>query len=719
MPRFLIILLILTSKGIAQNSFPPPDEPIRIKAYRAAEKIILDGKLTESIWKSIPPIRGFKQVEPRQGDPADFDTDVKIVFDENKVFIGFFCHDTTGIKGLNVPNLQRDFDIDNNDVFGLALDPLNTKRNAVAFQVTPYGNMRDLQVFDDSIFDLDWDALWESKTIITEKGWGGEIAIPFSSFRYSAKISESTFWGINFIRIQRRLNQVSAFPGFPRSLDTYRMTYTALLTGVETPTPAPTIRINPYTLILGNHTNDLTAKTKDFKIKLGGEVKWAPSQHSLVDLTVNTDFAQADVDQQIVNLTRFSVQFPEKRSFFLENAGMFITGDGQNIEPFFTRKIGLDANGNAIPILAGVKYTDRTLKRSIGALYVLQEGVWNCAPAHFSVGRYIKNYGNSSSVGFLLTNKFMSDSINNTVVALNGLHRIDEKWSVKYLYSNSLNHTSQVYAGTSSFISAQYNSNKLYFTTNQTLISKDYSPAIGFISRGNLLTHNSGLVAVLRPSWLPRYARSFQPGVFLSSSQRASDFQMQETSVSFFPFYLYFSNGALLTFRYQLNWQYLASDFELLNTYVPIGNYAYQRSRLKYNTDLSRKISFSASGETGGYFDGKLTTMSGELRIAPIPHLFISAAYELNKFKGFGELKSNLSTQLLTTSARLAINPNVQLISFLQFNSSNENTRINIRFSWQYKPLSFIYFVVNLNDNGVTNVRETNSIVKMNLLKQF
>ncbi len=719
MLRFLIALFIFICFQLrGQTSFPPPDHPILIVAHRTTGKIIVDGKLTESSWQTIPSTTGFKQVEPQQGEPASFDTEVKITFDDERFYVGFFCHDTIGIKGLNVPNLQRDFDIHNNDLFGLAIDPLNTKRNAVAFQVTPYGNMRDLQVFDDTIFDLDWDALWETKTNVTDEGWGGEIAIPFSSFRYPAATGDSISWGINFIRVQRRLNQISAFPGFPRSLDTYRMTYIASLRGIRTPEPKSNLRVNPYTLIQANQAKDSAPEKNSFGVKVGGDVKWAATQHSLVDVTINTDFAQADVDRQVVNLTRFSIQFPERRQFFLENSGLFSVGDGQNIEPFFSRNIGLDSKGNAIPILAGAKYTDRTTKRSIGAMYVLQDGD-DTSYTHFSAARLIRNYGSSNNMGLLLTNKFVSGNSHNTVAALNGIHRVGEKWTLRYLYSNSFDQNQKSTIGTGSFINVQFNSNQLYFTSNHALISKEYTPGIGFLSRGNLITHNTGLIFILRPQWRPHYARSFQPGVFFNLSQRESDFQVQEAALSLFPFYLYFSNGALLSFRYQYNWQILTDDFPLLSTSISKGNYFYQRSRLKYNTDLSKKISFAVTGETGSYFDGDLYSVSGELKLAPVPHISFSTSYELNELKNLSEQKAHLTTHLITTSLRLAFNPNLQLISFLQHNSTNQTTRTNIRFTWQYKPLSFIYFVFNSDHNQITKTQESNAIFKINFLKQF
>src|SRR6201996_5784968 len=324
----LLALLSFASKLFAQTDFRPPTVLQKIQARRTTGPITLDGVLNEPDWLNAPVLRGFKQVEPKQAEPAYFDTEVRILFDDKNLYIGIFARDTIGKSGLRTNDLTRDFSFDNNDLVGIQIDPYNTRRNAFVFQVTPYGNLRDEQSFDDNIFDLNWNALWDARTSISGKGWYAEIAIPFNTLAYpSYKPNDSVSWGINFVRIGRRSNEISAFPGYPRSLDTYRMTYVAALTGIKPPKQDINFRVDPYVTIENDGLKTSQSNQSKTTVKEGGDIRWGNTSHSTVDFTFNTDFAEADADQDIINLTRYSIALPERRQFFLENAGLLTVGD--------------------------------------------------------------------------------------------------------------------------------------------------------------------------------------------------------------------------------------------------------------------------------------------------------------------------------------------------------------------------------------------------------
>ncbi|MEP6712059.1 MAG: DUF5916 domain-containing protein [Ferruginibacter sp.] len=463
-----IILSILTSTvSICLSAqdvsvFPPPAIQQSIYAKKTTGSIILDGKLNEADWQTANIVTNFKQVEPFQGEPSKYPTIVKILFDNKYLYVGAFCKDSAGKKGVRVQDFRRDFDNFSNDLFGVALDPFNGKRNATAFQTNPYGALRDLQVFDDNIFDREWDALWNARSNITDSGWSCEMAIPWKTLRYPKQKTDSATWGINFIKIARRENEASAFPGFPRSFDSYRMGYAALLKGIEPPPPGTNIQINPYWVNQLNTKKETGVKNiNDYHTKLGGEIKWAPTAHSTVDVTFNTDFAQADADRQVNNLTRFSVFFPERRQFFLENAGLFDAGNDFTFKPFFSRTIGLDADGNPIPIDAGMRFTDKNEKYSIGALYVHQRAVENTQAANISVARFIKNYGNQNNIGVLITNRIyeardtLKNNINSTAT-ITGFNRISDKLSFKYTISGSKTTGNYRDDGAATFTSLNY-----------------------------------------------------------------------------------------------------------------------------------------------------------------------------------------------------------------------------------------------------------------------
>ncbi|MGB5653202.1 MAG: DUF5916 domain-containing protein, partial [Robiginitalea sp.] len=370
------ILLLFHMIGLGQqgeaDNFPPPETPLTITASRVQGMIAVDGRLDEPDWGLAVPISDFFRVEPVQGGPITNPTEVRILYDEKNVYFGVFAKDVLGLKGIRMQDLSRDFNGLENDVFGIQIDAQNTKQYAVSFQTTPYGNQQDVQNFNDNNRDEDWNALWRVRTQRTELGYYAEFAIPFKSIRYD-KPAEGVpvEWGITFFRLARKDFEKTVFPAIPQSFSENRMTYAAKLTGLEVPPPSANIRIEPYALYQYDETKSgeqLTDKLNQPKV--GGDVKWAISPNAVLDLTINTDFAQADVDQAVNNLERFNIFFPERRQFFLENSGIWAGGNSTSVRPFFSRTIGLDNTFNAspAPLDAGARYTDRNERRTIAAL---------------------------------------------------------------------------------------------------------------------------------------------------------------------------------------------------------------------------------------------------------------------------------------------------------------------------------------------------------------
>lgn len=366
----------------------PLPVPTVIQAMEISGLITIDGLLNESSWQQAPVTSDFFRMEPRQGGNFLYQTFVRILFDEKNIYFGVFCKDSLGKRGVRVQDFRRDFTYGENDVFYIQLDPQNLKRFCVSFQTTPIGTQRDLQVFDDSFKDNDWDALWKVRTAVTDSGYYAEFAIPFKSLRYDKSLSDSVSWGVTFARLARRDYEVTVFPAIPQAFSPYRMNYAAQITGLKTPPPALNLRVQPYTLYQASAiTSDAGAKTNTNKLKVGGEIKWAVSPNAVLDFTVNTDFAQADVDRAVINLTRFNVFFPERRQFFLENSGIYAGADIDGVKPFFSRTIGLaNAQFNATPVSidAGLRYTDRTANRTLAGLYVHQEATAFQGAANFA-----------------------------------------------------------------------------------------------------------------------------------------------------------------------------------------------------------------------------------------------------------------------------------------------------------------------------------------------
>lgn len=725
----LLSLHFYAQKG--EGNFPPPNEAPVIEAIKASGKISIDGKLQELDWAQAPVITDFFRREPRQGGKISFPTEVRFLYDNKNLYIGAICKDSLGIKGIRVQDLRRDFAWGENDILGISLDPQNLKQYAQAFQTTPYGNQRDLQNFNGNVNDTGWNTLWRVKTQRTEDGFTAEFAIPFTSLRYDLpKAGEPVEWGVTLVRYARRAVEVSTFPAIPQSFTPYRMTYAAKLRGIEVPPPAANVRIEPYTLYQFDESKSGGVIQENLnEAKLGLDAKWAINPRTVVDMTINTDFAQADVDRAVNNLERFNIFFPERRQFFLENSGIWAGGLQTSIRPFFSRTIGLQGSFNAIPapIDFGSRFTQRTEKQALAALLVRQRETTNSARANFGVLRYLKNYGRENNVGIMLTHRLdeAHDDLgflqnNNTTISIDGQIRPTSELDIQYLLTSSIDEQSgkMGYAGRF-FIGNR--SNDFYYGWVTEYTGADYKPGMGFVRQTDVIRHNPGGYYIWRPKKIP-WIRRWDPGLFLNLNHDASNpNRFQQASLYIFPIFTWFKDNSFLELSATPTWQNINFDFAPLGLVIDKDRYYYTRYLIQYNTDLSKKWSGDIGYGFGRFYNGQRNRIRASTRFAPIPQLAISLDYEYNALRQVGIDQKNLYTNLYTSSLRLALNPQVQLSTFYQYNSFDRQGRWNIRFSWEYLPLSFVYLVFNDTETEIFDPvqQDRQFIGKLTLTKQF
>jgi hypothetical protein len=432
----LIALVIITLNSYCQNAdiFEPDSVKKEIEAVEIQTSLHIDGLLNETEWKLAKPSPRFIEIEPVQGNSPGEETDVKILYNRQYLYFGIFAHDSLGKKAIRSTDFKRDFDDKSRDLISLAFDCFNDKRNAMSFVTDPYGVQRDLLSFDDLYYDVDWNGLWRVRTNRTDSGWTAEIAIPWQTLRYPNKTDSVQQWGLSIYRNRRITNEITSFSPYPRAFTSLRMNYAGVLKNLKPPPPKTNIRFEPYVLSSYDHYKgfDSSIKVAQTNYKVGGDIKWAVDPNSVLDLTVNTDFAQADADQQVNNVTRFSVFFPEKRQFFLENASLFGVGISQSadgsggqlrVQPFFSRSIGLDSLGTPIPIEAGARFVHRSLKTNYGAILMRQSASDNSPITNFFVGRLSQNIGTNNRLGGLVTVKNQPGNTN-IVSTIDGFFRL-------------------------------------------------------------------------------------------------------------------------------------------------------------------------------------------------------------------------------------------------------------------------------------------------------
>ena len=665
----------------------------RLAAVRATTPVRLDGVLDEEAWSSAPLATGFRQVEPDHGSPARLDTEVRVVFDDEALYIGAFCHDPAGAAGVRVQDLRRDFDNDNNDTLSLAFDPWGDGRIALSFQVTPYGSQRDQRVFDDAIFDVPWDAIWRVETRRGALGWTAEVAIPWRTLSYDPR---ATTWRFQVRRMATRINELTGWAPWPRNVNHYRMTHAGFLDGLAPPTASRNLLLRPYALgrVIRGADGEL-----DLDGTLGGELRWAITPTTTLDLTLNTDFAEADVDQLQINLRRYSLFVPERRQFFLDNAGLFAPAlETEALMPWFTRRIGL-ADGRAVPILGGARLISQSAERSIGAMAVATAEVDDVAPAGaFAIARYTHNLGDESRVGGLVIARHDrplegSAPMTNVVPALDGLARQGRFTLRGFAALSSTTVGDEHSLGGGGAVAAELQTDRVTAKVTEVVVTDRFEAAAGFVPRKDVLITNPEATFDLRPRWRPGWLRAYRAFASANVVQRLSDRGLIEAMVHVEPTWLVFESGDEVWFYVEQSWQEADEAFEPVpGAAFPAGSYSDLRATANLWTNRSRAYSLEAYLSYGSFYGARLATATAVAALRPIPHLALVAQHEVDAFSdlpGGGSLTNHLTNLEL----RLAANPRLQLVGTFQHDRLRSLTLGKVRASWEFQPLSWIYLI--------------------------
>ena len=731
----LAFFLFTTAYSFSQDAatFKPDSIPKEIVATEIFSSLHIDGIMNEGEWQLAAVSPRFIQVEPHQNERPNFETYVRILYNHRFLYVGIFARDSSGKKAIRATDFKRDFDFRAHDLVSIAFDGFNDKRNAMNFVTNAFGVQRDLLSFDDLYYDLDWNGLWRVRTNRTDSGWTAELAIPWQTLRYPKTTDSIQQWGLSIYRNRRLTNEISSFSPFPRIFTSLRMDYAGILKNLKPPPPKPNIRVQPYILTSYDHYKNFDAGTKpeNTNFKVGGDIKWAVNPNSVLDLTANTDFAQADADQQVNNVTRFSVFFPEKRQFFLENASLFGIGispqdDGSGgfmrAQPFFSRRIGLDTSGNPIPIDVGGRFVYRSDKRNYGLIAMRQQEASASPATNFFVGRYSENIGSQNRIGGLVTVKNEPGNTN-IVSTIDGFFRLKESHSLNtmLIHSTNTNGGRQGFAG---FAQYYYSTPHTKIWLTQSVVTKDFDPQMGFVSRTDIIGTTPGANWYYRGKSLPfkKILRAFEPGVLPEFYWQASTGKMIERTLYVFPVWLNFQNGAYFGYALIPTYQRLTEAFEPLGVSIQPGEYNYMQQQIWVGTDPSLFLNLKGQYTWGPYFNGKLNSGDWKLQFAPVPHISITARFNRNHFMNVGAPGTNVTVDLYGIEGRFALNPRIQLTGLYQKNSDNNSQNYNIRLSWEYKPLSYVYFV--FNHSGFDNIQgklqsEDHIIAKLSYLLQF
>ena len=707
---FLTVVLLGTwgSPASAQTS----DK--RVSAVYIESAIVVDGNLDEPEWQLVEPARDFIQKEPHQGEPATEPTEVRILYDNDTLYLGIFCFDSAGAEGIVLTDITRDYSDSTNDHFAVALDTFDDDRNSFLFATNPGGAKRDAQSGAQGSPNFDWDGIWHVKARITESGWQAEMAIPFKTLRF--REGEHQTWGVNFVRRVRRKSEDSHWSPVPRPYRLVGVQFAGALEGLAGIRQGRNLNIKPY---LSAPLTRRDGDDVDFMPEVGVDVKYGVTPGLTLDLTVNTDFAQVEADEQQINLTRFSLFFPEKREFFLENSAIFQFGKVQmgfgpsgDLIPFFTRRIGI-SEGRLVPILGGARLTGRMGRYTLGILSIQADEFETTPSTNFSVVRLRRDILSRSEVGGIFVNKHDTDGrFNRTFgadVNLRFLTYLEINSSV--LKTDTPGIEEQEWA---SDFTVTWNDPKLEVEGKYLSIEDNFNPEVGFVPRVGMRKSRGKFAFKPRPesvSWI----REFKPSVSLDYITDQEN--TLETRVFNTRFSTLFEDSSRLEFARNARFERLDEPFFIRpNQPIPVGDYHFDEYSASFTSNQSLVFSGNAGVTTGNFFDGEKDSYSLGFLLQPGYRFNTDVSWSYDDVR----LPSgDFTTNLVTTRLRYSFTTTMFLNALIQYNSNLREFSSNIRFNFIYKPLSDFFLVYNERRSSTGEVRERALIAKLTYLFDF
>jgi hypothetical protein len=707
------------------QSVPIDHEAIRatriITALKITERVTLDGRLDEPFWTRVPVAGDFLQKLPDNGAPATERTEARFAYDDDNLYVGVVCYDSQPDK-LLVRDLREDFDFGRTDLVQIFLDSVHDRRTGFTFVVNPAGARRDSQVSTSGGGNQDWDGVWDAKVHMGEGSWTIEFAIPFKTLRFSsAPIQE---WGVNLSRRIMHLSEESNWAPVPIRFSGNQADMAGTLRGLENIRQGRNLNIKPYVIGGGTGTrvasSQALAWTRDGDI--GFDAKYSLTPSITLDATYRTDFAQVEVDQQQVNLTRFNLFFPEKRDFFLENSGTFAFGAGRssNLVPFFSRRIGLSDSGTQIPIVGGARVSGQASGNDLGVLVMKTEaliGPFTTTPSNtYLVGRYKRNLLRTSWVGAIMT-----DRESGVASDYNRVYGPD----VHFQFFRRLEIDSHVLRSdtpgrsgdnTARNFLAAWRDDELTLSTEYNEVEPNFNPEVGFVRRSNVTQYSGDA------SWRPRVQRSdlirnliasASLDYFEGSSSGAIETRSQEGTLG-----IQFENGGSVNVTANQTFDRLVKPFAIRSDVaIPAGDYQYARYTASINSGSNRKIGVAGNTNWGEFWNGRNTAVTAGLNVRPNHHLNIDLDYSRNHVT---LPNGTFTTGLFGARVLYGFSPRALFNAFLQYNADRHQVSSNLRFNFTHHPLSDLYVVYNdRRDTLSGQVLERAVIVKLTNLFSF
>lgn len=707
---FLLYLVFLNPTVNAQSSdsLEQLPRPV-INAIKIDQSPSLDGDISgDPAWNDVEPTSGFTQIQPNVGNPASQKTEVYMGYTEDAIYIGVIAYDKNP-ENIIVSDSRRDSGLDDTDSFRLVIDGLLDRQNGFVFGTNPAGQEYDGQVIKEGgdgssrfgsgggAFNKEWNGSWSVFSKVTDFGWTSEIEIPFTTLRY--KSGDEQIWGINFQRNIRYNNEVSFWAPLAQQRKIHRVSSAGTVRGIEAPSQR-NLQITPY--FLGTNLSGGALPSSDTNQEVGLDLKYSITPSLTLDATLNTDFAQVEVDEQVVNLDRFSVKLPEKRPFFLENAGQFSVGNAGEAELFFSRRIGI-TDGNQVPIDGGLRLSGKVNdKTNIGLIHMSVDGISEVAPSNeFTVARVNQEFGKRSTIGALYVERDGDGSISgSSATDKNQTYSIDGQWGVndELIFSawSAKTNTPGLDEKDGAFsVRGVYNSAEWLARANYTEVEKNFNPEVGFLSRKDYKRGQFYIMRRYRPDDLYGLLE-VRPHILWMNYNGFDSFK--ETGFDHYDIHWEFKNGYRIDTGMNVTTQGVRNAFDIVDgVTIQPGTYNHKEAQIVFYTNSAAPLSFTLRNYIGGRFGGDRKSIEPTLRYRVGENFTSELSVKHNNYDlPVGSFVTNLTKLRLSYS----FTPKMLLQALFQHNSGDDTLSTNLRFSWLQTATSGLYVIYKEFDDS-------------------
>lgn len=680
----------------------------------------LDGQvLGDEAWSSLTPATGFTQVRPNEGQPASQNTEVYVGYSDDTLYIGVMAYDDNP-EAILVTDSRRDSPLDDTDSFQVIIDGLLDRQNGYVFGTNPSGMEYDAQVINEGGsggfggggggaggFNRNWDTTWEVEAQINDLGWSAEFAIPFTALRYGSG-NEQT-WGINFQRNIRRNNEESYWAPLDRNFNLNRVSEAGYIEGINVPSQR-NLQLTPYVLSLSERGGNLPPGTQS-REEFGLDMKWGITPSLTLDATYNTDFAQVEVDDIQVNLDRFSLFFPEKRPFFLENAGQFAIGNPREVELFFSRRIGIN-QGVQFPIEGGGRLTGKIgSSTNIGLLRMRTEGIEGAVPQNdFSVVRLNQELPNRSAIGMMFVERDGDGAINgNPSDDINRTYAVDGRWGIgEYTVIRGwLSQTETPGINSDDMaggVTWNYNDEDWSLNAGYSEVGDNFNPEVGFLARRGFRKYTGGWRYRYRPqNW--GQLQELRPHM---NYRGYWDFEgNQQTGYLHVDNHWEFNSGMEIHTGVNFTQEGVFEPFEIVDgVTVPVGDYRHEEAQLVYWSNQSAPFSVNFQTRLGGFFGGDRENLDSTIRYR-VGEKFTSELTWSHSNIDLPVPGGDFEVDIARLRMTYAFTPRISIQTLVQYNKRDDVLSTNLRFAWLQSANAGLYIVYNeVDESGLFAPRE-------------